>query len=69
MTTITINFTNNDKYLRDVEDFCAITGYVDSPENTETKEDYVKRLLKSHFKEVANANRRRIAIDNIVIQD
>lgn len=65
MAKLTINFQDDIKFNRDLD---AICEFLNKPD-METKQNFVEKLLKEHFKKLSKEYRMAKAIGNLTIED
>lgn len=65
MAKLTINFQDEIKFNRDLDVICEFLNKPDM----ETKQNFVEKLLKEHFKKLSKEYRMAKAIGNLTIED
>lgn len=75
---ITINFSNDYKYTRDLDAVCKLWGYQDpiinvitgeNNPNPKTKQQFVEDKIKEQFQAASKTQRRNDAINNLTIEE
>jgi hypothetical protein len=64
MAALTINFSNDTKFLRDVDEYCEVYNFTG-----EDKIGFVERDLKRHLQEVSKANRLQKAREALTVEE